>query len=486
MIQKITFSFTRLLILFSIILFTKSSSYGQAVIAPQPLAGLQKLCAGPSFNEFYATFSYVGFPVGTTFEVELSDVTGNFSASNTATIKLDAIDVSPTQQTIKFGLPSNLVGSEIYGIRVKSSTGATSTRFKNSIDSASDFPAYYKNFEASFSINKKSTSAIICTGGSVTLSIDNETPSVPGSSPLLFPNLKYIWYKDNTVIAGQTGKDLVVNSPGNYFAVINYGKCTDENIASNRVTVASSTGGTGVTIDSNLGNPFCSNGTGTILTATAGNKYQWKKNGVAIKDAVGRSYATNESGVYSVDVDFGGCSASGSIDLKSNGFTASIDVADTTSLNEGETVNVSLTTDAASPEYEWSLNGNVIAGATSRSYLVATPGNYKAKISQTTGCISSQEFSFKVTGPPASSTVIQNIVKLGSKTNPYWNIPDAYKNASTKVIILSSNGEKVLDVYNYQGDWPQTAIDFKNVNPVYYYVIQSDTGEKKGSITVIK
>ena len=117
--------------------------------------------------------------------------------------------------------------------------------------------------------------------------------------------------------------------------------------------------------------------------------------------------------------------------------------------------------------------------------MVAAPGNYKAKISQTTGCISSQEFSFKVTGPSAPSTVIQNIIKLSS-ANPYWNIPDAYKNATTKVIILSSNGEKVLDVYNYQGDWPQTAIDFKNVNPVYYYVIQSDTGEKKGSITVIK
>ena len=53
-------------------------------------------------------------------------------------------------------------------------------------------------------------------------------------------------------------------------------------------------------------------------------------------------------------------------------------------------------------------------------------------------------------------------------------------------MIISSNGEMVLDVVNYQGDWPQNNIDFKNVNPVYYYVIQSDTGEKKGSITVIK
>ncbi|MFH6966043.1 gliding motility protein SprC [Flavobacterium sp. FlaQc-28] len=481
MIQKITFSFTRLLILFSIILFTKSSSYGQTIV-PQSFDGLEKLCAGSSFNEFNATFSYIDFPAGTTFVVELLDGSNN----PIATTLIQPFDISATQQTIKYAVPTNLAGSDSYGLRVKSSTGVISPKFKSSLSNTS-FPAYYKEYEGAFFINNKNDTAMFCAGGSITLSINNDTPTVPGSSPLNFPKLKYKWYKDDVAIAGQSSKDLVVNSAGKYYVEIDYGLCSDVNYSSNRVTVTSSGSGSGsaVTIDSNLGNPFCANGTGTILTATAGNKYQWKKNGVAIKDAVGRSYATNESGIYSVDVDFGGCSASGSIDLKSNGFTASIDVADTTSLNEGETVNVSLTTDAANPEFEWSLNGNVIAGATSRSYLVAAPGNYKAKISQTTGCISSQEFSFKVTGPSAPSTVIQNILRLSS-ANPYWNIPDAYKNANTKVIILSSNGEKVLDVYNYQGDWPQTAIDFKNVNPVYYYVIQSDTGEKKGSITVIK
>jgi hypothetical protein len=483
MIQKTTLSFTKILLLFSIIIFTKSNCYAQAAIVPQPLEGLQKLCAGPTFNEFFATFSYVNFPAGTTFEVELSDAQGSFLTSTTATIKLSQVDISPTQQTIKFGLPTNLVGSQIYGIRIKSSTGVASARFRNSIDNASEFPAYYKIYESTFSINKKNTSAVICSGGSVTLSVDNDTPAVPGSSPLLYPNLSYVWYKDNVVIAGQNAKDLVVNTPGTYYAAVNYGSCTDENIASNRVSVASSGGGSAVTIDSSLGNPFCSNGDGTVLTATSGNSYVWTKDGKQIGTT--RSINAKESGVYNVEVDFGGCKASGSINLQSNGFSASIDVPETNSINEGETLNVSVTTDAANPTFEWFLNGNAISGAASNSYLVAVPGNYRVKISQATGCISSQEFNFRVTGPSQPSSVIQNIIKL-SGLNPYWNIPDEYKNANTKVIILSSNGEKVLDVVNYQGDWPQTAIDFKNVNPVYYYVIQSDTGEKKGSITVIK
>ncbi len=483
MIQKTTLSFFKVFILFSIIIFTKSNSYAQAAIVPQPLNGLQKLCAGPSFNEFFATFSYVNFPAGTTFEVELSDATGSFLTTTTATIKLQTTDLSPTQQTIKFGLPTNLIGSQVYGIRIKSSTGVTSARFRNSIDNASDFPAYYKIYESTFSINKKNSSAVICSGGSVTLSVDNDTPAVPGSSPLLYPNLKYIWYKDDVAIAGQSTKDLVVNAPGNYFAVVDYGDCTDNNIASNRVTVASATGGSAVTIDSSLGNPFCASGDGTVLTATSGNSYIWTKNGVELGRT--RSINAKESGVYNVEVDFGGCKATGSINLQSNGFSASIDVAETTSINEGETLNVTVTTDAANPDFQWFLNGNAISGANANSYLVAVPGNYKVTVSQATGCVSSQDFNFKVNGPAKPTTLIQNIIKLGG-LNPYWNIPDEYKNANTNVIILSSNGEKVLDVVNYQGDWPQTAIDFKNVNPVYYYVIKSDTGEKKGSITVIK
>jgi len=483
MIQKTTLSFFKVFILFSIIIFTKSNSYAQAAIVPQPLDGLQKLCAGPAFNEFFATFGYVNFPAGTTFEVELSDVSGSFLTTTTATTKLEVIDINTTQQTIKFALPTNLAGSEIYGIRIKSSTGVVSARFRNSIDNASEFPAYYKSYESSFSINKRSSSAIICTGGSVTLSVDNDTPADVNSSPLNYPNLKYRWYKDDVLITGQNSASLVVNTPGSYYAEVDYGKCTEPNISSNRVTVSSVSGGSAVTIDSSLGNPFCSSGEGTVLTATNGNTYVWTKNGVELGRT--RSINAKESGVYTVEVDFGGCKATGSINLSSNGFDASIDVAETTSINEGETLNVTVTTDAANPDFQWFLNGNAISGANANSYLVAVPGNYKVTISQVSGCVSSKEFNFKVTGPSKPSSVIQNIIKLGG-LNPYWNIPDEYKNANTNVIILSSNGEKVLDVVNYQGDWPQTAIDFKNVNPVYYYVIKSDTGEKKGSITVIK
>ncbi|MFC0780943.1 gliding motility protein SprC [Flavobacterium sp. HJSW_4] len=477
MIQKITLSFFKVLILFSILLFARSSSYAQTIV-PQTFDGLEKLCAGNSFNEFYATFSYIDFPAGTTFVVELSDAAGNFTTP-VATTLLQTVDVSATQKTIKYAVPTNLIGSDTYSLRVKSSTGVTSTRFRNSLGNTA-FPAYFKPYESSFFINNKNDTAMLCSGGSLTLSVSADTPS-----PINITNIKYKWYKDNVLIAGQSAKEIVVNSTGRYYAEIDYGQCSDVNFSSNRVNVTSSSSGSSVTINSSLGNPFCASGTGTVLTATSGNSYTWKKDGTVITGATNRTYSTNESGVYTVEVDFGGCKGTGSINLESNSFDASIDAQDGYKLSEGETITVSVTTAASEPTFEWYLNDNLIPNETTRSYVVSVKGNYKVVVSQAIGCVASKEFSFRINGESGPSSVIPNIIKL-SGMNPYWNIPDEYKNANTKVMIISSNGDMVLDVTNYQGDWPQNNIDFKNVNPVYYYVIQSDTGEKKGSITVIK
>jgi len=483
MIKKTTLNFTKFLFLICFLLFTKSKLYSQTIV-PQQLDGLEKLCAG-TFNEYYATFSYVDFPNGTTFQIEFSDSTGSFLQGTQLGIELGITNLSATQQTIKFAVPVDLIGSDNYSFRVKSSTGVVSARFRNSVNSTS-FAVFYKNYESAFFINEKNSNAVICSGGKTTISVYNETPSVLNSSPANYPNIKYRWYKDDLIIPGQSNSSILVDAPGQYFAQIDYGLCSEFNISSNRVNVISSGSGSAATINSSLGNPFCYNGTGTVLSATAGgNSYIWKKDGTTITGVTTRSYSASESGLYTVDINFGSCTTSGNINLMINSFEASIDVADEIKLQEGETVNVSVTDNAVNPTYEWYLNGNVISGATADTYLVDVKGNYKVKISQASGCISSKEFSFKVSGPPSSTAVISNIIKL-SGSNPYWNIPDEYKNENTQVIIISSNGDKVLDIVNYQGDWPQTSIDIKNINPVYYYVIKGDAGEKKGSITVLK
>nr|WP_294782812.1 gliding motility protein SprC [uncultured Flavobacterium sp.] len=487
MIQKITLSFCNCILLFTLLFLSEVNLYAQSSISPQQLP-FKDICAGDivdgaKYNEYLATFSYLNFASDVTFSVQLSDEFGSFT-NPISTTTLEVFPLSSTSQTIKFAIPITLKGSNSYSLRIVSSNGINSPRAQNFSGSLS-FSAYYKEYVSSFLINQNRDTAAFCSGGSFTLSVDNATPEVAGSSPAIYPNIKYKWYKDNVQISGQNSSSLLVNSPGVYFAELDYGACSNVNFSSNRVTVSSSSSGSAATINSSLGNPFCASGSGTVLTATSGNSYVWKKDGTIITGATNRTYSTNESGVYTVEVDFGGCKATGTIDLKSNGFNASIDVEDGYKLSEGETLNVNITTDAATPTFEWYLNDNLISGETGSSLSVSVKGNYKVKISQVSGCTANKEFSFRINGDSGPSSVVPNIIKL-SGMNPYWNIPDEYKNASTKVMIISSNGDLVLDVVNYQGDWPQNNIDFKNVNPVYYYVIQSDTGEKKGSITVIK
>jgi hypothetical protein len=485
---------------FLMLLLPSSVVYAQT-ISPQKLP-FSAICAGgihptkPNevFNEYQAQFKIADFDPSVTFFVELSDPTGSF-ATPTPTITLAPLPGSPsdteTNKTLTFGIPANLVGSNSYRLRVKSSTGIESVPFTifGSI-SEKFFPAYYKSYKESYFIANKTSDISFCSGGSVTLTIDNPTPDDPSSSPANFPQLKYNWYKDGNLISGQSSSSLIVNTSGVYYCEINYGPCTDVNNRSQDVNVSSSSGGSGANITSSLGNPFCSGIENTTLTITAANTYIWKLNGAVISGANNQSYNTNIPGVYSCDVDFGGCKATGTIDLKTNGsITANGDVVpegETLLIEQGNSLTVTANTNAVNPSYQWYLNNNPITSATQSTLDITVSGNYKVIIS---GCT----MSFKVS---YSSVIDYNVPKIPNIISPNndgnndtWIIPDDFSNTNTKVIILSSLGEIVFETDNYDNynGWPQSAIEFKNFNPVFYYIITPNVGsDKKGSITLLK
>lgn len=471
-------------------------------ITPQKLP-FDKICAGgphPTipdevFNEYQAQFKISGFDPTVTFSVELSDPSGSF-ANPIATIPLAPLNGTPpdtsTDKTLTFAIPSDLTGSDKYQLRVKSSSGIVSQSFTIfNTASTKSFSAYYKAYNGSFFLNDKKTSVSFCSGGSVTLSVYNPDPSVPGSSPANYPQLKYYWYKDDVLIPGQSSSSIVVNTPGFYFAKLNYGSCTDDNFRSQGITVISSAGGGGgASIASSLGNPFCSGSEMTTLSAPAGNTYIWRKDGQIISGATNQTYQTNVAGIYSCDIDFGGCNDTAVIDLKTMGsVNANGDIVtegETLTVAQGETLNVTTITSISNPAYQWFLNNNPIAGATQSSLDIIVAGNYKVNIS---GCV----MSFKVS---YSSVIDYNVAKIPNVVSPNndgnndtWIIPDDFNNTNTHVTILSSLGEIVFETDNYDNynGWPQSNIEFKNFNPVFYYIITPNGGSaKKGSITLLK
>lgn len=466
-------------------LFSTTFLFAQS-ISPKKLP-FTNICAGEGFNQYEANFVYSGFPALTTFEVELSDNMGSFTTPVATTI-LSTVDISSTEKKITFAIPSTLIGSEIYSLRVKSSTGVVSSKFVN-FASNSSFPVYFKPFESSFYINGREASAAICIGGSTTISIDNPTPDIKNSSPANYPDLKYKWYKGTALIAGETGPSLVVNSVGEYYAVIDYGLCSDANFSSNRVTVIEAAGAS-VSISSSEGNPFCPTNTFTVLsTVASANSYQWYNNNVAISGATTNQYQANQAGVYSVAVDFGGCTTTASIDLAVNKISGTVEPSQSL-IQEGETKTITVTTDADSPSYQWYLNNLLISGATGSTYGATEVGDYKVLITQNLGCAISKEVPFKIaSGLDPNATKIPNLISPNNDgINDTWVIPQEYAGGTnTEVIVMSAQGEVVLKTNNYLNNWPETQIDFTNTNPVYYYIITSQNQKvKKGSITVVK
>nr|WP_315145397.1 gliding motility-associated C-terminal domain-containing protein [uncultured Flavobacterium sp.] len=475
---------------FYFILVLNATVYGQT-IAPQTLV-FGKICAG-KFNQFDATFNHSGFPASTPFEVQLSDHLGNFSVP-VATTTLSITDISASQKTITFAVPTNLIGSDNYKLRVKSSTGIISSNFyiknPNNTGTLSYFTAYYKPFEDVYYINNKQSNAYLCSGGSITLSIDNPTPEIQSSSPANYSNIKYKWYKGTTIISGQTGSSLVVNSPGNYYVTLDYASCTDSNSRSNSVTVSETTGGTTGAISSSLGNPFCPAGNNTILSAVVGNSYQWYKDNVKINDATSPNYSTNQPGLYAVTIDFGGCKNTFDINLKVNEIESTLNIPETSLINEGETKNVVVTTNAINPTFEWYLNNTLISVNTNNTLTITTPGSYKVAVTQNSGCSIKNEIAFELNSAIDASVVsIPNLISPNNDgVNDTWIIPQEYSvGSNTEVVVMDSNGKIVFKSDNYLNNWPENPIVFENINPVYYYLITPQNGKaKKGSITLVK
>lgn len=444
-----------------------------------------KACASTSFNNFDARFTFSpesGLEPSNQFIVELSDGNGSFSnptqiyVSNPGTITTSPVDFS-------FSLPTTTSG-ENYTMRVRSTAPVSIS------GSSNVFPAYYKIHDTDFSINNLIASAVYCSGGSYVLSIDNPN-KFPGDSPIQYPNLTFNWYKETsetTSVFISEGATLSVNQPGTYFAKTNYGSCTSES-ESNRVTLSEATTNSTTSINSSLGNPYCSTDGPTVLSAINANGYQWFKDDEVIPGATSQMYETNEAGNYTVNIDLGSCMTSASINLDNTGFSSSIDVDDINNIDEDETLIASITTTANNPEFKWYLNDNMINDATNSSYEITQTGNYKAVVTQTTGCNASIEFPFVVRDAFPNVEKIPNIISPnGDGANDTWVIPQKYVNGTnTEVVIISSMGKVEFKTNNYQNNWPENEIIFADVNPVYYYIITPVNGKpKKGTITVIK
>ena len=307
--------------------------------------------------------------------------------------------------------------------------------------------------------------------------------------------MTFNWYRETSPTTSEfiaEGPTLSVSTEGTYFVETNYGTCTS-NSFSNRVTITeASSGEADATIASSLGNPYCPEQGNTTLSTIGGISYQWYKNGEIIPDATQQQLQTNESGTFSVQVDLGDCSASGTIELVSELFDSEINVDEVNSIEDGESITVIVTTDAMAPEFQWYFQNQLISSETSDTIEASGFGDYKVVITETSGCNSSKTYEFTIEealDPFPDVEKLPNVISPnGDGINDTWVIPQKYvSGTNTDVMIMDNRGIVVFQTTDYQNNWPQTNLNLTSINKVFYYIITTEDDEtKKGSITVVK
>ncbi len=496
--KKIKQVLNKYIIVLALILFHAPEIVAQSISAPSTFTPVPcgggtsvqysgSICLNSCYYQNAAVeFTYTGF-AGGNFTVELSDETGSFASPTILNPGGTAIAASPGR--INFNWPQTVAGNA-YKIRVKCNAISLTS------SSTPPFPAYFKIYNDIFWLNNQTPTAIVCSGGGgYTLTVDNPTPSVQSSSPANYPSLKYKWYKGTApavLIPGEITKSLTVFTDGIYHAELDYGVCsTSSSITrSQDVDVHFQSGSGSFTVSSSQGTSFCPS-TPTVLSTQAGYTYQWFKDNVAIPSATSNTYTTAEGGSYHVLVGQGSCSAtSNTIVLTPTDFNLSIDAPSSFALIPGDTRVITVTTDAANPTYQW-YTGTPLAPIsleTNVSYTATTTGNYKVVVNQNgTGCDFPKEILFTIT-EGSLAVKIPNVISPNNDTiNDVWQIPQEFISPTTEVLIMNSVGEIVLQTKNYANNWPTNPIEFKSINPVFYYIITKEGAEaKKGSITVIK
>lgn len=478
---------SNLLLIIVFFIFSITESIQAQITISQPNLQFTQACASDSFNSFNVTFTFspdTNLLPNNQFEILLSN--DNFrSSTRIFTSRVGEITSSPA--TLNFSFPTTTAGDG-YKLKIISTAPASSSIASNA------FNAYFRIQDTPFSINNLIPTGLYCTGGSYLLTIDN--PGGPeNDSPLKYPELTFNWFEQTdqtTSVFITTSPTLLVNKPGTYFAETNYGTCPS-NSFSNRVTVSEiSTSGVTSTISSSLEIPYCASQGATTLGAINGNSYQWFKDGNQIDGATNQTYVTNEPANYSVSIDLGNCTASASIIVEHITFESSINVLDSNTIKEDESLSVIITTDAVNPEFKWFLNDIEILGENSNDFEATQVGNYRVIITQNTGCVSTKEFLFEVLQEVNLFPNVPNIPNLISPNNDgvndTWIIPLLYaRNINTEVLIINSQGTIVLQTNNYQNNWPTNQINFTSINPVFYYIITTENNTTlKGSITVVK
>jgi hypothetical protein len=275
------------------------------------------------------------------------------------------------------------------------------------------------------------------------------------------------WKLNGNDIVSATGTTYTATAPGNYSVIITNNGCTSIASASIVVTVSTIPATPAIT----AGGPivFCT-GSSVTLTSNSATGNQWYNGSIAINGATSTMYTATTAGDYSVKVTQNSCSSA-----SSNTITVALNTAPAV-----PTINWNgsqLNTSTGFAGYQWFLNNNSVAGATTAAHTPASSGLYKVRITDANGCTTtSAEFNLVATG---INDITLNGVKYSISPNPAKTdlfIKTGGSNPyKVQMKMMNSKGAEVLNRENIMGT---TTVSVRHLPAGIYYILLSSKKEK--------
>ncbi len=257
-----------------------------------------------------------------------------------------------------------------------------------------------------------SGSTIFCQGGSVELNTTSGIDEV------------IQWYMDGMPLAGENGSSLVASDAGIYHVqTTSLAGCTSEPTAGSLVIVEPTpTAPEIVTLDPTT---FCTGeSVGLNATGEPGATFQWYQDGNLIPGASGAGYVATSTGAYTaIATNSAGCGSTPSLAVDVT--VVDVPAVPLVSANGPTTfcAGGSVTLDASSDvgaEFEWYLDGALIAGATGATLIATEAGAYSAIATTAANCDSDVSAAITIVleaapaAPQVTSTGVTTFCEGGS------------------------------------------------------------------------
>jgi hypothetical protein len=295
-------------------------------------------------------------------------------------------------------------------------------------------------------------------------------------------SMSYQWLKNGTPVPGATGSTISITETSENGSYALEGSISGFTPASNVLDVLLSSSETVAITSSAL--TVCGPAEPVTLSTArdlTGETYDWYRDGVALNQSA-PSIETGLPGTYQLIIERNSCP------VRSNEIVLSPLDENLISLSPGDDIRIPEGTSqniiaSGGDSYRWFDQNNTEIG-NSASILLTQEGDYTL-----IALIGNCQVIRSLTVSYLDTFRVPNVISVnGDGINEQWILPNYYSGkADVIVTIYNEQGEEVLNVNNYQNNWPSSSAAFTRQNMIFYYRIRNaEKTLKQGTITVIR